>query len=191
MNAMHYAITLPADYDMGVVRRRIATRGPLLDNLPGLGLKAYLVRENGRDGSSVNQYATFYLWASTEGMAGFLWGGRGFGGIVTSFGRPAVRHWVGAGCFVGHGGIADVTHATIREDPIVADADPEDAVQAALEEARSPATGNRLLAIAVDPRDWRIVRFGLWANSPAEAEGTCYEVCHISRPELDTIVERP
>lgn len=47
MQAMEYEITLPADYDMEIIRNRIATRGHLMDAYPGLGLKAYLVRERG------------------------------------------------------------------------------------------------------------------------------------------------
>ena len=68
MHAMQYEITLPADYDMTVVRDRVARVGHLLDAWDGLGFKAYLMRERGVDGSPVNQYAPFYLWNTTEGM---------------------------------------------------------------------------------------------------------------------------
>ena len=74
MYAMQYEITLPSDYDMNIIRHRVATKGHLLDMFPGLGLKAYLIRECGVDGSLVNQYAPFYLWASIAGMNRFLWG---------------------------------------------------------------------------------------------------------------------
>jgi hypothetical protein len=191
MYAMHYAITLPADYDMAIIRERIATKGPLLDTLPGLGLKAYLLRERGAAGSPVNQYATFYLWASAEGMADFLWGGRGFGGIVTSFGRPPVRHWIGAACLLGAEGLAAATMATIREEVMAQDIDPAKAVSTAVartrEQARQP--GVRLRALAVDPSSWRIVYFTLWAGEPAGGTGTRYEVGHISKPEIDAIVQ--
>jgi Domain of unknown function (DUF4865) len=42
MNAMQYEISLPADYDMGIIRDRVATRGATFDDYPGLGLKAFL-----------------------------------------------------------------------------------------------------------------------------------------------------
>lgn len=93
MHAMQYEITLPAHYDMGIIRERVATRGHLLDAFPGLGLKAYLIRERGET-SPVNQYAPLYLWSAPEGMNSFLWG-PGFQGIVDDFGRPEVRHWTG------------------------------------------------------------------------------------------------
>ncbi len=94
MHAMQYEITLPADYDMAIIERRVATRGSLLDDFPGLGLKAYAVRRRGIHASTVNQYAPFYLWRSVEGMKRFLLGD-GFRGLCESFGRPSVRHGVG------------------------------------------------------------------------------------------------
>lgn len=80
MYAMQYEITLPADYDMEIVRRRVETRGRALDEFPGLGLKAYLIRERGVRDSPVNEYAPFYLWHAVSGMNRFLWGGGGFHG---------------------------------------------------------------------------------------------------------------
>jgi hypothetical protein len=94
MHAMQYEITLPADYDMGIIRHRVATKGALLDTFPGLGLKAYGIRERGADDSPVNQYSPFYVWQSLSGMNSFLWG-NGFRGVIESFGRPAVQHWTG------------------------------------------------------------------------------------------------
>ncbi|WP_433257560.1 DUF4865 family protein [Streptosporangium sp. CA-135522] len=35
---MQYEITLPADYDMKIIRHRVATRGSAMDAFPGLGL---------------------------------------------------------------------------------------------------------------------------------------------------------
>ncbi|WP_413993465.1 DUF4865 family protein [Labrys okinawensis] len=191
MYAMHYAITLPTDYDIGIIRERIATKGPLLDNLPGLGLKAYLVRERGVAGSPVNQYATFYLWASAEGMGGFLWGGRGFGSIVSSFGRPPVRHWTGAACLNGTVPLSAATAATIREEAMLPDIDPSIAVSSALQEAaaRARQPGVCLSALAVDPQSWQVVHFALWAGEPASDAGTRYEVGHISKPEINAILK--
>jgi hypothetical protein len=190
MYAMHYAITLPADYDMGIIRERIATKGPLLDNLPDLGLKAYLVRERGVNGSPVNQYATFYLWASIEGMGGFLWGGRGFGSIVASFGRPPVRHWTGIACLAGPEPLDAARFATIREDVMPDDIDPALAVPLARDELANGTSrpGVCLSALAVDPQTWRIVQFTLWAGEPPADAGTRYDVGHVSRPEFSSVL---
>ena len=69
MHVMSYEITLPADYNMAIIRRRVADRGSTTDAFPGLGLKAYLMRERDGVSSPVNAYATFYLWASADPAA--------------------------------------------------------------------------------------------------------------------------
>src|ERR1041384_4295925 len=97
MYAAQYEITLPADYDMNIIRQRVANFGHLLDDRKGLALKAYLVREH----DEVNQYAPFYLWRDTGAMAHFLFGGGGFQNIIRDFGRPVVRQWTGVGSVAG------------------------------------------------------------------------------------------
>jgi hypothetical protein len=91
MIAMQYEITLPADYDMQIIRDRVGTTGHLLDSYPGLGVKAFLIRQRGVDGATSNQYAPFYLWADAAGAASFLWSGVGFAAILRDFGRPIVQ----------------------------------------------------------------------------------------------------
>lgn len=70
MIAAQYEITLPTDYDMGIIRRRVAERGSALDDRAGLGLKAYLVRDVA-DGAPVNAYAPFYRWNDPAALAAF------------------------------------------------------------------------------------------------------------------------
>ena len=69
----HYPINLPTDYDMGIIRERVRTRGSALDDREGLVMKAYCVREAGVDGATGNQYAPFYLWADTAAAGQFHW----------------------------------------------------------------------------------------------------------------------
>jgi hypothetical protein len=189
MYAMQYEIGLPADYDMSIIRRRVATKGPLLDAFPGLGLKAYLIRERGVAGSPINQYAPFYLWASTDGMSRFLWGGGGFGAIVSSFGRPTVRHWTGVACALGPESASRPTRATRSIVPIGDHIDPAAAVEAARDEMQRLASlqGVHSSALAVDPQSWSLVHFTLWAELPPDADGARYEVLHLSTPHLEEI----
>ncbi|WP_454814140.1 DUF4865 family protein [Labrys neptuniae] len=184
MEAMHYVITLPADYDMGVIRARVASKGPLLDDFPGLGIKAYLIREKGVRGSAVNQYAPFYLWASPEGMGRFLWDGGGFAGLVAAFGRPSVRHWEGISCLSGPSSLSEARFATLREQMIAAEIDPAGAIAEARERLTIEAArdGSCLSALAVDPTEWKLVVFQLWAGEPPEEAGTAFQVLHLSRP---------
>ncbi|MQY11702.1 hypothetical protein SRB5_18210 [Streptomyces sp. RB5] len=186
MHAMRYGITLPADYDMGIIRARVAAKGHLTDAFPGLGLKAFAVRERGVDGSPVNQYAPFYLWRTPEGMNGFLWGD-GFRGIVRDFGRPVVEHWVGAGFVRGaaYGARGDVA---VRRTRAVL---PGEDAASVVEEERAAlgklagAEGLRCAAVGVDPRTWEVVAFSLWAGGAAPGGGERYEVLHVSAPEVD------
>ncbi|WP_037671132.1 DUF4865 family protein, partial [Streptomyces afghaniensis] len=131
MHAMQYELTLPADYDMGVIRDRVARRGRLLDDWDGLGFKAYLARERGLCGSPVNQYAPFYLWNTVDGMNAFLWGG-GFQGLSDDFGRPSVRQWTGLA--YEEGGGAHPRFAVRRRQSVPASGPLAEAVEDAVRE---------------------------------------------------------
>src|SRR5262249_26009413 len=89
------SFTLPADYDMTIIERRIADKGPLLDGFPNLKFKAYLSarREGDGTGSRENLYAPFYVWENGDGLSDFL-GGAAFASLTQSFGWPAIRTWV-------------------------------------------------------------------------------------------------
>ncbi|AXI76448.1 DUF4865 family protein [Peterkaempfera bronchialis] len=196
MHAMQYEITLPADYDMTTIRHRVATRGALLDDFPGLGLKAYGIRERGVDGSPVNQYTPFYLWAAPDAMNRFLWG-PGFRGIRDDFGRPAVQHWTGLGFARGPASASAPRAAVRRTWRLPADADPAEAVDGALGELTrlGGTAGVHCTALAVDPRHWELVSFTVWEHAgpdtperPGVAEAR-YEVLHLCRPELDALPE--
>jgi len=189
MHAMNYRITLPADYDMRIIRDRVAGRGQLLDAFPGLGLKAYLIRERGTDGSPVNQYAPFYLWNTPQGMNSFLWG-PGFQGIVADFERPAVEHWTGLG-FERGPAVQDTPRAAARRaQPLDPGEDPGAALERAVKELPELAAGPGVhsAALAVDPRHWELLHFTLWQHTAPEEPGTDrYQVLHLSDSELDGI----
>lgn len=187
MHAMQYEITLPAGYDMEIIRERVATRAHLLDGFPGLGLKAYLIRERGA-ASPVNQYAPLYLWSAPEGMNTFLLG-PGFQGVVDDFGRPAVQHWAGLHYREGAASQALPRTAVRRREQITDSARPAAAVEAALEESRrlAAAPGAVATALAFDPRHWELLHFTLWEHEPPEVPGDRYEVLHLSSPERDRL----
>ncbi len=201
---MQYELTLPADYDMDVIRKRVAVGGHVLDDRAGLGLKAYLLRERGVDGSPVNQYAPFYLWNDTGAMTHFLLGGGGFQNIVRDFGRPLVRHWTGVACHAGRAR-TEVPRAASRlvaPVPVDPDADGSGLGLAAWAEREAAALRElaarddvHTAALAVDPHHWQAVRFVLWRDAvPAAAEraettdipetAERYQVQHLSAPGL-------
>lgn len=183
MDAMQYEISLPADYDMGIIRRRVETMGSRTDDFEGLGVKAYLVQDQA-NGAAVNQYAPFYLWNETAGMSRFLWGGGFFTGICQSFGRPSVRHWAGAGVVPGPDVDQPAIGATKSVQLLPPDVDPAGPVAKALEALQRTAAmpGVHSSAIAVDPGRWELVHFTLWSGEPGIVPGTRYQVLHLSTP---------
>jgi hypothetical protein len=186
MHAMQYEITLPADYDMAIIRHRVATKGAMTDDFEGLGLKAYGIRERGVDGSPVNQYAPFYLWASVDGMNRFLWGA-GFEGLSRDFGRPVVRQWTALAFERGPASDAPPRFATRRIEPIAADSDATEMIEATLVETRERARATTVhsTALAIDTRAWELVHFTLGASPAPDDAGTAYEVLHLSAPQFD------
>lgn len=195
MYAMQYEISVPADYDMDILRDRVAKASPLLDDRPGVGLKAYLIRELA-DGSPVNQYAPFYLWNDTTAMSRFLFAGAGFERIIRSFGRVTVRQWTGVAHFPGPAAAAAASadtpaRASRRTLPIPVH---DDTLSAWIEQTAAEAEllakreDAHTVALAIDPTRWELVEFALWAQAvPPDVAATAteqYQVLHISKPDL-------
>ena len=183
--AMQYSFALPADYDMAIVERRIAEKGPALDGWPGLSAKAYLsVRRDANQRE--NLYAPFYVWDDAAAMSGFLTG-RGFAGVSSAFGWPVVRTWI-----VWRAGLApEIEQARFATREIASIAphaaldDFEADESAAVDEAMDRGA---LAAVAgFEPTTWTCVRFRMWRNRPERRDGVAfYDVGHVSlgRPSV-------
>ncbi len=184
MIAMQYGIGLPADYDMTIIRRRIADKGHLLDAFPGLAFKAYLysARDEGGPAGDDNGYAPFYLWHDNESMNAFLCG-PGFAGLARDFGRPSVCTW-------------SVWEARMADDLALAQGATREVVglprHVDLDECRlaelqanrvAIADGALAAVVAFDPADWSLVRFRLWPDIRAcPGDGQACRVGHVSQP---------
>jgi heme-degrading monooxygenase HmoA len=177
MIAMQYRFVLPADYDMAIIRERIASKGPLLDDLPGLVFKAYLHAEQPE-----HAYAPFYLWRDAEAMHSFL-NGPAFAGVARAFGWPSVQTWT-----PWHASVGDkarqaryATHAAETIAPYSALAElreqQEGYARSALER------GALAVVIGFEPVSWSLVRLCLWREPPAMSAGErLYHVGHMSVP---------
>lgn len=188
MIAAQYEIALPTDYDMGIIRHRVAERGRVLDDRVGLGLKAYLIR-NVAEGSPVNAYAPFYLWRDPDALAAFHWGGQGFSGIVRDFGRPIVRTWIGGGFERGTAFAETPTYAVRELRPLRADVEPTDAADRLRSEARLSGgdRGVHSRAWGIDPAAWQTIVFTLLTRPPRVDEyedSAVFRVLHLSAPEI-------
>ena len=196
MIAMQYNFSLPADYDMDIVHQRIASKGHMLDNFPGLAFKAYLHASKGGEPtlSSQNVYAPFYLWHDNEGMNNFLCGD-GFKAVSHAFGWPLVKQWS-----VWHGHVdAQVRSAKFATRQVSAIA-PYTALgtlrEHEIEAAKKLSQQDGVLAtlVAFDPNEWTLVRFTLWRDAEAAKTATqaaglpadvqAYEVGHVSAPGM-------
>lgn len=183
MHAMQYELTLPADYDVDIIRGRVARIGHLLDDWEGLGFKTFLLRERGVHGSPVNQYAPFYLWNTVEGMNSFLWGGA-FQGLADDFGRPAVMQWTGLAYEEGVAAGSPAAVAVRRRVPVPEGVELSEAMADAARETERLAAedGAVVAAAAVDTRRWELVHFSLWEHDTPKAEGDVFQVLHMSAP---------
>lgn len=187
MIAMQYSFVLPADYDMNIIKQRIAAKGHLLDDFPGLIFKAYLTasKNAGTIDSRDNLYAPFYVWEDNEAMNRFL-AGEMFAGLVQAFGWPTVKIWSVWDCQTSSD-MAKARYAT-REITHIAP-------YASLSDMRDRETANvratrknrgALGAVsAYEPTTWTLVRLNLWSNlddEPPRPEVQRYEIGHISIP---------
>lgn len=186
MIAAQYEIALPTDYNMGIIRRRVAARGHALDARPGLGLKAYLIRDVAGC-ASTNAYAPFYLWTDPRALAALHWGGQGFSGIVSDFGRPVVQTWIGGDFYRGPSHEPAPTFATKTVLTLSNAEDPKDEAMQLKELAHSTSDEDdtHSVAWAINPTTWQGVIFRLSSSRPDDsAATTIYEVLHLSTPEL-------
>lgn len=185
MIAMQYRFVLPADYDMAIIRKRIADKGHLLDGFPGLGFKAYLhgAKDDPELPGRENRYAPFYLWRDAEGMNAFL-AGEGFAALVQAFGRPAVQTWS-----VWHtdaeADLAATACATLDRLEIPPGMPVDACRDAEMQVLRADRAAGALAAVsAFEPGGWTRLRLRLWPElRPDLVRDGCqaYRVGHVSQ----------
>ncbi|UII73679.1 DUF4865 family protein [Pseudomonas sp. HN11] len=176
MFAKQYSHRLPADYDMGVIRRRAAQLGPLWDNTEGLLFKAFIAQEHGG-----NVYSSVYLWTDPPQAADFLLGER-FQKVLDSFGRPHIESWLPLD--VQRGPARDALSLYREEWALEPGAD-RIAILAE-EKRRNQQVAGRSDTFAVflvlDVQAWRLVRFTLSAAAlDAGHQGTGYQVLYLAQ----------
>ncbi|WP_239536139.1 DUF4865 family protein [Dyella kyungheensis] len=178
---MQYSFTLPADYDMAIVRQRIADKGHLLDHFDGLLLKTYLHAERG-EASEENLYAPFYVWRDSAAMQRFL-GSTGFANLVKAFGWPSIRVWPVWDAYL----TPEARHARFATREIQGIA-PYTALDVLRDEQRTLLQrdierGAVAAVSAFEPTTWTRVSFRLWDDTlPAHPAGQRYQVGHVSQP---------
>lgn len=188
MIAMQYSFTLPADYDMSIIDRRIKDKGHALDNHAPLSFKAYLVarKDDPITHSRENLYAPFYLWRDCDGMRDFI-SCAGFVGLVNSFGWPNVRSWPAIISVQREGEISLAQFASreLRSITPFTNLEELQRVESKLALAAVQESHALLALSAFEPTTWTLVRFRLWRDSQFLANAAdvqAYNVQHVSNP---------
>lgn len=181
MYAMQYSVPLPADYDMRIIRDRVARTGHVLDGFAGLNFKAYLIREKA-NGASVNEYTPFYVWDDIDGMRAFCWGEPGYSAIVRDFGRRPIQDWTLIDLAAGPRGLDEARSMSISTQPLPAGAAPVEVIgdlTGGFLAGSGSSTVRRVAA--VDVTTWTLLLAELSADPPtADGDGVRYEVLHVS-----------
>ncbi|WP_109123552.1 DUF4865 family protein [Dyella sp. C11] len=181
MIAMQYSFTLPADYDMDIVRQRIADKGHMLDHFDGLLIKTYLHAQQGPS-STENLYAPFYVWRDSAAMQRFL-GSEGFANLTRAFGWPSIRVWPVWDVYLS----PEARHARFasRDIQLIPPYTALDALREAqrAQLQRDVERGALAAVTAFEPTTWTRVSFRLWDETrPASSAGQWYDVGHVSQP---------
>lgn len=183
-----YIHRLPADYDMGRIENRAAERGPLWDETPGLGFKAFIAQRQGRNGAAGNTYSSLYLWLDDEAATDFITSDR-FQVVIDGFGRPHIETWLPLDIHLGN---AETARSVYRED-IAIEAGTD---LAALKKAEVERNGglarnaDTFAAVtALDLSTWRLTRFRLSAEAASKPQaGSAYDILHLSKPGIPSLL---
>lgn len=165
-----YRHPLPADYDMGRIRDRIAARGPLRDDAAGLVFKAFTVEDRGC-GAAANAYSALYLWRSATAAADVL-AAPAFRAVIETFGRPAIQLWLPF--VVSPGPAPGARSLFIAETPLTAVADLAAERRAAAKQAAALAAAPDVFVVVsgLDPAGWNRVRCAPARRAPAPRSRT-------------------
>ena len=90
MIASQYKITLPSDYNMNIIKKRVKENGTKTNGFYGLKFKFYLISEKGKYNNTSNIYAPLYIWNNSDGLNKFLFEGA-YDNIINSFGFQNVN----------------------------------------------------------------------------------------------------
>src|SRR5260370_14358827 len=90
MIIVHYQLRLPADYDLGAIRKFLKQRGTVWDAAPDLYFKAFLLREAGSFAALANSFSSVYLWQQDKASCDCLVRG-GYKIVTQPFGLAEIK----------------------------------------------------------------------------------------------------
>lgn len=173
MIAMQYKISLPDDYPMDIIKKRVQDNGAKTDGFADLHFKAYLISEKGILNQDKNEYAPLYLWESSRGMNQFLFDGF-YQNILDSFGWQKIQIGIVAACHLKKEFInSNYALEYEREIP------PSDCLKApGFSSHFSQSTGRVMF---YHPDKWNCTEFHFFEQLPAaKPHAKFYRILHIS-----------
>ena len=171
MHAMRYAITLPGDYDMTIIRNRVAKSGHLMDGFQDLLFKAYLISEKAA-GALQNSYNPLYVWKGAAGMNKFIFDGY-FDNILRDFGWQHIEIGVAASTALTDA-FKDSKYITEE----IAAINPTTSLKNHKLQAQ-PQNDETGKLVVYNPDKWQQAVFTFYRDKP-ETEKTRYEILHLS-----------
>lgn len=187
MFAMQYSHRLPADYDLEIIRQRVAQRGPLWDDTQGLIFKLFALQRRQQHGASGNVYASIYLWSDSDAAVRFLTDDR-FNAVVDAFGRPQIETWLPLDARNGRARKPLSVYRHEREIDAMEDRAALRAAEVELNRSIAARTDTVAVWSALDLASWRLVRFTVSSAPPDAARGgAVYEVMHAAQPERERL----
>jgi len=179
--AMQYSFTLPADYDMAIIDRRIADKGHMLDHFDAASA-TYGASSGLLPGMRPGDGAIYYVWRDSAAMQRFL-GSEGFANLAKAFGWPSIRVWPVWDAYLS----PEARHARFASRdirPIAPYAALDAEREASRESLQHDIERGALAAVsAFEPTTWTRVAFRLWDEArTAPHAGQWYAVGHVSQP---------
>jgi hypothetical protein len=178
MDLLQYCFTLDASHPMQAVRERVASKRHLLDTLPGLRWKAWMLSEPLPGRSQPKTYAPLYLFDDTPAALAFLRGDI-YRGVTDAFGWTLPLHGpaVGGASLAPGAALSCALHTTQLHDH---------AALRATAEAVEPPADALLVARQVDVSRMLLRSYTFRSCPAAEVRDTradmVYEVVAVSRP---------
>lgn len=174
MIAMQYKISLPDNYDMNVIRQRVANNGHRTDGFQDLIFKAYLISEKRDSSKSCNEYSPLYIWQNNDGMNKFIFDGY-YDNILSSFGWQKINIGIPITCCLGKD--FNLSKFALEIEHEITPMKQMKAINFSLE--KDDCTSKVLI---YNPDKWKYVEYYFYKDRPIKKTiGKIYSILHLSQ----------
>ena len=174
MISMQYKISLPDNYNMNIIRKRVADNGHKTDGFQDLIFKAYLISEKKGSFKNSNEYSPLYIWKNNEGMNKFIFNGY-YDNILSSFGWQKINIGIPITCCLGKD--FHSSKFTVEIEHEITPTKKMKAIKFSFD--KDNCTGKVLI---YNPYKWKYVEYYFYKNVPnKKTVGKIYKILHLSQ----------